>query len=178
MKRDLLLTSLLIENGRSKLICNQKVQDSMVLRREVSVCSADRILAYINAQKVWILSKLINLQVSIIVSDQNISSAEHFEGQSFFQLKPVWQHTASGKSCSAPLKISAMLLNNKITFNVLNKEQNYSLKLLTSDCFSKNVIEFWSCISDGNISSTKTPYHSRYNFCSFPNQNRLNSLSA
>lgn len=84
MKRNLLLTSLLIENGRSKLICNQKVQTSMVLQREVSVSSADRILAYINAQKVWILSKSINLQVSITVLDQNISSVEHFEGQSFF----------------------------------------------------------------------------------------------
>lgn len=82
--REVLLAGLLIESGRTKLICNQKVQDSTVFQREVTVWSAYRISAYINAQKVWILSKLINLQVSIILLDQNISSAENFEGQSFF----------------------------------------------------------------------------------------------
>lgn len=49
MKRKLLLTGVLLENGRGKLICDQKVQDSMVLQRAVSVQSADKILAHINA---------------------------------------------------------------------------------------------------------------------------------
>ena len=71
-----------MEAGSSPVI--RKFKTAWYFEEKSVSDQADSILAHISTQKVWILSKSINLQVSITVLDQNISSAEHFEGRSFF----------------------------------------------------------------------------------------------
>jgi len=123
MERDLLLTSLLIENGSRKLTCNQKVQDSMVLRREVSVWSSWQHLST-HKYPEGVNSEQVDQSASFYYSIRSkYLLCRAFWRSIIFQLKTVWQYTASGESRSAPLKISAMLLNNKITFSALTKNR-------------------------------------------------------
>lgn len=131
-----------IANGRRKLIWDQQAEESRaILQRGVQVWAADRTSAYISAQELGVLSQLIYLQVAIQALDQNISSAENFEGQSFFN------YNQFEESRPAPLKISAMSLNNKITPTFSQRTKLFikatNFWLLFKECNRILVLHIW-----------------------------------
>lgn len=85
--------------------------------------------------------ELIYLQAAIRALDQNISSAEHFEGQSFFN------YNQFEESRPARLEISAMSLNNKITPTFSQRTKLFikatNFWLLFKECNRILVLHIW-----------------------------------